>query len=79
MPLGGGIAGMKTYRVQRNVDYDWRDFGIETQSIKYARGFQDAIQTLHPDWETRIVWVRGCRYETVRICGNWSPVVRDHQ
>lgn len=59
---------MKTYRIQRLIDRDWEDFpGIETQSIQYARGYQDAVHHYSPHAATRIVWVRGSRYEVVRV------------
>lgn len=64
---------MKIYRIQRWIepilhgDPHWHDIpGGETQSIKYAQGFQDAVQTFHPNDMTRIVWVRGIRFEVVR-------------
>ena len=68
---------MKIYQIHKMIELSdgngWNSFGIETQSIQYARGFQDAVQMFNPTWTTRIVWVRGSRFEVVRMCGNWKP------
>lgn len=59
---------MKIYRLQRLIDREWCDVpGVETQSIQYARGYQDCIHSCSPYAATRIVWVRGSRYEVVRV------------
>ena len=67
---------MKWYRVQQRavspvrwVDIEW----TRTQSIKYARGVQDALQWMHPTWMTRIVRENESRLVEVRRCGNWVP------
>jgi len=67
---------MKWYRVQRRVGVpaSWGDFAwARTQSVKYARGVQDALQWAHPTWMTRIVRENECRLVEVRRCGNWAP------
>ena len=66
---------MNRYRVQqlcapaRWLDVEW----AQTQSIKYARGVQDALQWIYPTSMTRIVREDGCRLIEVRRCGNWTP------
>lgn len=59
---------MKTYRLQCLIDRDWCDVpNVKSQSIKYMHGYQDATQACKPFSATRIVWVRGCKVEVVRV------------
>ena len=67
---------MTWYRVQRRVPVPARWEDIEwarTQSVKYARGVQDAFQWMNPTWMTRIVRENKSRLSEVRRCGNWTP------
>lgn len=69
---------MKTYRLQRKrgdlwYDYPSNDRVVTSQSIKYMRGYQDAIADEHPRFATRIVWeVSPARIETVRIVARYG-------
>lgn len=61
---------MRNYYIQRRRGSHWYDLVIPaTQSVKYARGYQDALHVEHPTWLTRLVWRKGAKQETVRTCG----------
>lgn len=71
---------MKTYMLQMKTypNCDWHlvpsDANpLKSQSIKYMRGFQDAMHVAAPSIHTRIVEVRGVKLASVRVCANWKP------